>query len=518
MASLTLVPLTLELSTANPHSSSQTWNTIATTTTQGLISGSITRGRQFELDRVETGTASFVVLNTARNLDPDNSSGAYYPNLVPLRRVRLSAVYNSTTYYLYTGFIESITQNAAPGNKVATATITCVDGFEFLNLYTLSPARASYSAGSSGWGLIYTAKGISGGQNMGGLLGGAGRGRIPHSSVAKVGLTGPEISVSYVNQLPDSPLVVDWSEVTGQLKVYLASGPSGTLKNLSTAAQVMSAVGSSQAADYVDVRANGQTNTVIPTNHGVSGEPLAGGGYPAERSDLRVTRVLDALGWLTADRTLGVGVQTIQGVQFEKKDGVKALAHLQDVAAAEVGVFFQGPTGKMVFQNRTYRTTSPGNTEQATFSDAPTGGEFPYTNIAASFDLQRLYNNISITKQGSDTTQTKSNSTSITAYGQRDYTASLLVSSDSNASTIASALLARYKDPHTRFDSVTVQPYGLSNGLWAHALGREISDVIRVKRTPPGGGSAINVTCYIEAVSHSFDPNGWSTTWQLSPV
>lgn len=46
-------------------------------------------GRQFELDRMEAGTASFTLDNTDRRFDPTNSSGPYYPNLIPIRKYQV---------------------------------------------------------------------------------------------------------------------------------------------------------------------------------------------------------------------------------------------------------------------------------------------------------------------------------------------------------------------------------------------------------------------------------------------
>lgn len=513
MASLTLVPLTLELDTNTPFNSTRAWNTIATSTTQGLISGTINRGRQFELDRIETGTASFTVLNTARNFDPDNTAGAYYPNLLPLRRVRLSAVYNATTYYLWHGFIESIKQNPVLGDHAATVTIDCVDGFEFLNLYSLSPSRAHGSIGN----LTFTARGVSAGLNRGVYTNTMNGSKQPPGAGAGVAsVSGPGLSVTINSQAPNAnkPLTADFDPQAGQVNVYLATDASG--QTSSSDGDVAGLLNSSQAAHAMFTK-TGSGGRWVKSNGSTT---LGSGGFPAERSDQRVARCLSEANWPSGERALDTGVQTVQAIQFEKKDGVKALAHIQDVVAAELGVFFQkhGSAATMTFQNRTHRTTAPGNTVQATFSDAPTGGEFPYTDLQASYDLTRLYNSVSVTMQGSDTTQTASDSTSKTRYGTRDYTATLLLDTDANAATIAAALLARYKDPKTRFDQITVRPWGLSNGLWAHALGREISDVIRIKRTPPGGGPQINVTCYIEAVQHTFDPSGWSTSWQLSPV
>ncbi len=80
-----------------------TWTDIST----DLISLSIYRGRQHELNRIEAGTARITLLNTSGNYWPSKVTGDYYPNIKPLKRINIRAIYGGTTYDLYTGFIES---------------------------------------------------------------------------------------------------------------------------------------------------------------------------------------------------------------------------------------------------------------------------------------------------------------------------------------------------------------------------------------------------------------------------
>src|SRR5436190_16878496 len=67
----------------------------------------IRRGRQSELGRVEAGTLSLMLDNRTRVFDPLNTSSAYYPNVIPMKRIRVSAIWSSTTYRLYTGYVEA---------------------------------------------------------------------------------------------------------------------------------------------------------------------------------------------------------------------------------------------------------------------------------------------------------------------------------------------------------------------------------------------------------------------------
>jgi hypothetical protein len=54
-------------------------------------------GRQYELDRAEAGTMSITLKNDDRRFEPEYASGAYYPNVVPLRRIRMRIGENAVT-------------------------------------------------------------------------------------------------------------------------------------------------------------------------------------------------------------------------------------------------------------------------------------------------------------------------------------------------------------------------------------------------------------------------------------
>jgi hypothetical protein len=67
---------------------------------------SVRRGRQQELDRQEAGTLTVRFANRDRALDPSNTASPWWPNVLPIRRIRLAAVWNNVTYELFNGFVE----------------------------------------------------------------------------------------------------------------------------------------------------------------------------------------------------------------------------------------------------------------------------------------------------------------------------------------------------------------------------------------------------------------------------
>jgi hypothetical protein len=71
-----------------------------------LAAFTIARGRQMELDAVETGQLAGTLRNQDRHLDPLYTSSPYYPNVVPIRQSRLRVSATSTTYDVFRGDVQ----------------------------------------------------------------------------------------------------------------------------------------------------------------------------------------------------------------------------------------------------------------------------------------------------------------------------------------------------------------------------------------------------------------------------
>lgn len=90
--------------------------------------------------------ASLVLDNQDGRFTPMNSLSPYYPNIVPMRRVRIRAVWNSTTYPVFQGYVEGWPLRF-PARKDQVVTLELVDGFKIL---ALSKITASFSSALSG--------------------------------------------------------------------------------------------------------------------------------------------------------------------------------------------------------------------------------------------------------------------------------------------------------------------------------------------------------------------------------
>ncbi|BEP14818.1 hypothetical protein acdb102_31290 [Acidothermaceae bacterium B102] len=93
------------------------------------------RGRNYELDSFQAGTATFILDNSDGRFTPGLAIGAYYPNILPRRRIRVRSIdpVTSTTYIVFTGFVESWQQTFPGGGPQASQVVcTAVDGFKQL--------------------------------------------------------------------------------------------------------------------------------------------------------------------------------------------------------------------------------------------------------------------------------------------------------------------------------------------------------------------------------------------------
>jgi hypothetical protein len=97
----------------------------------------INRGRQRELDQVQAGVCTLDLENRDRRFDPTYVSGPYYPNVLPMRRLRVRATYNNTSFPLYSGYVESWGQHWNTWQD-AIVPVTAADAFKVLNLAQLN--------------------------------------------------------------------------------------------------------------------------------------------------------------------------------------------------------------------------------------------------------------------------------------------------------------------------------------------------------------------------------------------
>lgn len=186
------------------------------------------------------------------------------------------------------------------------------------------------------------------------------------------------------------------------------------------------------------------------------------------------------------------------------------LNYCQLIAQTDQGYFFVDRSGVLTFKDR---LSFIGVSSAATLG---TGG-IGISGIGTSYGTELLYNRVSITRENG-TAQTVSDATSISNYGST-YSLSpgqLLMQDDTQALDLATRLVAIYKDPLYRFESVDVMVHGLSGADQTTVLGLDIGSVVTVVYTPNGVGSAITRTCIVEGISHQITPGFHQMTFTLN--
>ena len=92
------------------------------------------RGRNAQADVFQTGTLTLRIVDQNGDFNPQNPSSPYYGLLTPMRKVAITATYNSTEYPIFSGFITSYTTTTPKmATDVVYTTITAVDAFRLFN-------------------------------------------------------------------------------------------------------------------------------------------------------------------------------------------------------------------------------------------------------------------------------------------------------------------------------------------------------------------------------------------------
>jgi len=112
---------------------------------------SIKRGRSAESDQFQTGTLSLRIVDVNGDFNPMNASGPWYGLLNPMRKVQITATYNSITYPIFSGFITGYnTTTPQYTGDVSFTTITAVDAFRLAQNAQISTVTGATAGQLSG--------------------------------------------------------------------------------------------------------------------------------------------------------------------------------------------------------------------------------------------------------------------------------------------------------------------------------------------------------------------------------
>jgi hypothetical protein len=97
-------------------------------------------------DSFTGGTARLVFVDESGEFNPANTGSSLYGKIKPMRKIRFTAEYLGVTYNLGSFYVQEWNYQSPTGFDPAYVTLACVDGFQLLNLTTIT----SVSGGTAG--------------------------------------------------------------------------------------------------------------------------------------------------------------------------------------------------------------------------------------------------------------------------------------------------------------------------------------------------------------------------------
>jgi hypothetical protein len=118
-----------------------------TDATRGI---SIRRGRNVNRDTYEAGTCTIRIFDPNGDFNPQNVSSPYYGYLTPLRKLRISATYAGTSYYLFSGYTTDYIYSYDIAENVSYVDINASDGFRLFAMATLTSVTGQAAGQNTG--------------------------------------------------------------------------------------------------------------------------------------------------------------------------------------------------------------------------------------------------------------------------------------------------------------------------------------------------------------------------------
>jgi hypothetical protein len=562
--------------------------------TAALISGSVTRGKQNELDRYQAGVMTVELSNDDRTFDPTYAASPLAGHVLPMKRVSLTATWAGDTYPLFFGYADRWTQNR-PGPRRGTTTLQATDGFKVLERAMLASSAFAVDLVAdtpTHWWRLGEAPGSTTAEDssriswyQGTYVGGVTLGEdgaLVNDMDTAASFDGVDDYVTFGL----GPLVAG---NTYTIELWLKISERTTTgwwtffsqnRNVDSTGEPWGVVTGTDLGDPGKIRWGGQESTsrvddnawhhVVLVNNagtatlyvdGVAEDTGAGVngtgnevliGYPADAAfvaisrrywagmvdevatwattaltaaqvaahntagrtpwdgDLpgeRLGRILDAIDWPAALRSIDAGNTTLQSAEL----AMSALEHAQKVAETEYGDLFMSADGLVVFEDRNAAANQP---VVATFSDDP-GGDLPITFSDPELSDEQIRNDVTVSRlQG--TAINVRDGASIGTYQQLSYVRDgLYHDNDTHSRYLAEFILAGYKNPVERVSQMAVNPYR-DDTLWPVILALELTDRVVLNETPQRVTPEVSRTAVVEGVAHTFGPKSWLASFNLS--
>ena len=102
-------------------------------------------------DKYQSGTATVRILDENGDWNPQNTASPYYPNLVPLRSIIISADYLGTDYPIFKGYITQYLYTYPKDQEIGYVDLICSDAFRLIfnsNVTIVTGAVAGQGTGT----------------------------------------------------------------------------------------------------------------------------------------------------------------------------------------------------------------------------------------------------------------------------------------------------------------------------------------------------------------------------------
>lgn len=244
--------------------------------------------------------------------------------------------------------------------------------------------------------------------------------------------------------------------------------------------------------------------------------------FPAQKSGVRIKETLDQVGWpgSSLGTPAGYGAdaddnnfrfidQGQSNLSSDIADGVASLDYMQEVNESELGFFFVRADGKVAFYDR-HRIIKAAVTSQ--FADTDLTYYLPYEDLDVTLTDEEIWNEVKVTPKGG-VESTKSDASSIGTYMRRTLARTVMLSSTLELDDHMNYLLTRFASPLVLINSIKVTGHSDSR-VWPAILQRELGDKVEVFRR--ADGHALSAICTIQGVEHDITPSEWRTTYALS--
>jgi hypothetical protein len=236
----------------------------------------------------------------------------------------------------------------------------------------------------------------------------------------------------------------------------------------------------------------------------------------SELSGARINTVLDRpeVDWPADARDIDAGNSVM--LDTDVAEGTGTLEYLQLVANSEFGTLFLAKDGKITYRER----NAVPNTPDLVFTDEVVAGVYQgiqFADVNIVYGSENLYNRVTLENADLIPEQAfAEDADSQALYGPRVLNQSgLLIQDPDQLQFLADFLLARYKEPQYRFQTVTVVLDTLTTVNQDKVLDLEIGDIVLIRFEPSDIPPAIEQYCRIIGINHDWNPASKNISFAL---